>query len=383
MIAAVNVLNNCSSCKHKRSLGSARRAARAAWTRPCGRRCYTLNANTPFPDTSLGVQPCQPFRKVLKPSWQYLLYSEDMSQAVRITNVAPRDGLQNEAAPIPTLQKAELVSRLIAANVDEIEVSSFVSSKWIPQLGDAAEVFHLVQSLKPADMVFSALVPNDKGLSAALEINGAAGKRIIDKVSVFAAASETFSRKNTNTAIAESLERFRILIPRAKAAGLLVRGYISCIIACPFEGPISPAAVISIARKLLELGVDELDYGDTIGAADPRSLSSLLVAHSAAFGDAHLTDSSRFTLHLHDTFGRAAACALEAFSMGVRSFDSAAGGLGGCPYASTPGKQAPGNIDTEDLVKTLLAAGASTRVDQKLLASAATFARALATTPTL
>lgn len=300
-----------------------------------------------------------------------------MSQVVRITDVSPRDGLQNESRAIPTQDKAELVTRLIETNVDEIEVSSFVSAKWIPQLGDAAELFNLLRSRKPRDMVFSALVPNDKGLSQAIDVNAAAGSKLIDKVSVFAATSETFSQKNTNGSIDQVLERFAVLVPRAKAEGFLIRGYVSCVIACPFEGTIAPTAVIDVARKLVELGVDEIDYGDTIGAAEPETLAILLNAHVDAFGTSHLCDPLRFTLHLHDTFGRASNCARTAFALGVRSFDAAAGGLGGCPYASSATSRAPGNIDTQVLLRTIEAAGGSTRVKHGPLEAAAAFARSL------
>ncbi len=305
-----------------------------------------------------------------------------MSQVVRITDVSPRDGLQNESRAIPTQDKAELVTRLIDTHVDEIEVSSFVSATWIPQLGDAAELFKLLRSRKPRDILFSALVPNDKGLSQAIDVNAAAGAKLIDKVSVFAAASETFSQKNTNGSIEQVLERFAALIPRAKAEGFLIRGYVSCVIACPFEGPIAPTAVIDVARKLLDLGADEIDYGDTIGAADSESLAILLNTHIDAFGRSHLCDPLSFTLHLHDTFGRASNCARIAFEKGVRSFDAAVGGLGGCPYASTATTRAPGNIDTETLVKTIVDAGGTTRINRATLAAAAAFARLLATSST-
>ncbi len=300
-----------------------------------------------------------------------------MSQLVRITDVSPRDGLQNEARHIPTQDKAELVARLVEARVDEVEVSSFVSAKWIPQLGDAAELFQMVKKVKTDDVVFSALVPNDNGLSQAIDVNSAAGSRIINKVSVFAAASESFSHKNTNGTIDQVLERFAVLIPRAKAEGFLIRGYVSCVIACPFEGPVSPAKVVSVAKRLINLGVDELDYGDTIGAADSPLLTRLLREHIREFGEAHLRDPLRFTLHLHDTFGRAAECARTAFGLGVRSFDSAAAGLGGCPYASTSNTRAPGNIDTATLISALNDAGGTTRVDSVELSVATKFAQSL------
>lgn len=315
-----------------------------------------------------------------------------MNGRVRITDVSPRDGLQNEAGMVSTSDKVDLVRALCVSGVDEVEVSSFVSPKWVPQLADAADVLAACAAFKPSGMEFSVLVPNEKGLEAALAVNDRhaplASARLIDKVSVFTAASETFSRKNTNATIAETLERFAPVITRAKSAGLRVRGYVSCAFACPFEGPIAPASVAGVARGLLDLGVDELDLGDTIGVATPESTRVLLEVVGEAlhgrldFVTRDTSDTSRPTalptiLHLHDTFGHAAACAVEALRLGIRWFDGAAGGLGGCPYASTPGKRAPGNISTETLVLAIERAGFQTRVDKVPLARAAQFARSI------
>jgi len=302
-----------------------------------------------------------------------------MAEIVRITDVAPRDGLQNEPQPISTAQKVELVRRLIAANPDEIEVSSFVSPKWIPQLGDAQAVFEQLATEKPGAMVFSALVPNERGLDAALRVNADAlaahgVQRLIDRVAVFTAASETFAQRNTNASITETLERFRPVLAGARAAGLGVRGYVSCAFACPFEGPISPAQVAAVAHALVELGVDELDLADTIGVATPETTAALL--------DHLLPDvprNVRCTLHFHDTHGTAVRCVLHALQLGVRSFDAAVGGLGGCPYASTPGCRAPGNLATEALLSALHAAGFRARPDQPQVHSASIFARSLRT----
>lgn len=301
-----------------------------------------------------------------------------MGDRVRITDVAPRDGLQNESGVIPASDKVRLVELLRESGVDEVEVSSFVSSKWVPQLGDAADVF---AALKPRSTpLLSALVPNDKGMQAALEVNARAGSRLLSKVSVFTAASETFSRRNTNASIAETLKRFEPVIATAKGAGLLVRGYISCVIECPFEGKIAPEKVTQVAQALWDLGCDEIDLGDTIGAAEPETIAILINAMIARLGDQVLP---RTVLHLHDTFGRAAECIPEALSLGIRSFDGAAGGLGGCPYASTPGKRAPGNISTELLVRTIHDAGYSTGVDPGKLAAAARFSESLRSRPSL
>jgi len=322
-----------------------------------------------------------------------------MPERVRITDVSPRDGLQNEAGIIPTSEKAELVRRLCAACVDEVEVSSFVSPKWVPQLGDAAALFGMLASGKPRGMIYSALAPNETGAAALMKVNRDAADadaslpRVIDKMSLFTAASETFNRRNTNAGIDESFERFRPALVLAARAGLAVRIYVSCAIACPFEGPIAPSAVRVVVEKALRLVADravldaglehgglggfaqiEIDLGDTIGAADPESTRRLLESVNTSNLWASVPAAS-LVLHLHDTFGRASSCVRAALEMGVRSFDGSAGGLGGCPYASTPGKRAPGNISTEALVSTVLGAGFRTGVDVDKLREAGDFAR--------
>ncbi|MFN0010605.1 MAG: DUF559 domain-containing protein [Phycisphaerales bacterium] len=235
----------------------------------------------------------------------------------------------------------------------------------------------------PPIPLLSALVPNERGLDTCLAANAAAGGPLLGKVSVFTAASETFSRKNTNASIAETIERFKPVISRAHEAALLVRGYLSCIIRCPFEGDIAPGAVAECSGRLLELGVDELDLGDTIGAGTPETVRVMLDAVSRVCP----LNGSRvpLTLHLHDTFGQAAACVLAALDMGVRSFDGSAAGLGGCPYASTTKpdgtvQRAPGNISTELLVRTIHSAGYTTGVDLAALDEAAAFARQIVAT---
>jgi len=318
-----------------------------------------------------------------------------MHERVRITDVSARDGLQNEAGIIPAAQKVELVQRLCAAGVDEVEVSSFVSPKWVPQLGDAVEVFGALRGKKPSGVVFSALAPNEKGAQSLVDVNASAGERLIDKMSLFTAASETFNRKNTNAGIDESLERFRPALLLACRERLAVRVYISCVYACPFEGEIAPWQVTSVIEKVIgllrspEFATDggaalgfaavEIDLGDTIGAATPESTARLLdaVMDMPVRGSfpAWNHRPEFLVLHLHDTFGHAAACVAQALKMGIRSFDASAGGLGGCPYASTPGKRAPGNIATERLVQTVLDAGFTTGVDQKKLREAGDFAK--------
>jgi hydroxymethylglutaryl-CoA lyase len=307
-----------------------------------------------------------------------------MPERVRITDVSPRDGLQNEAGVIATADKVKLVDLLVKTGVNEVEVSSFVSSKWVPQLGDAAEVFtgagkiYRYGGWGVRGCVWSALVPNEKGMAAALQVNCDAGTQLVDKVAVFTAASETFSRKNTNASIAETIERFRPVVANAIESGLEVRGYISCAIACPFEGPIDPERVADVGLELLTLGVQELDFGDTIGAGTPESVTRMLNVFSKRFNERPMPAMApRGTLHLHDTFGRAADCVRAALDLGVRSFDGSVAGLGGCPYASTPGKRAPGNISTELLVRTVEDAGYETGVDHDALARAAEFARSI------
>ena len=307
-----------------------------------------------------------------------------MNTAVRITDVAPRDGLQAESAIVPTGDKAKLVELVQQTGVNEVEVSSFVSPKWIPQLGDAHELFSMIASSKPAGVLYSALVPNAKGLDAALQVNQAAREthgieRLIAKVSVFAAASEGFSLKNTNGTIEEVLKRFEPMIPVAHEHGLMVRGYISCIVRCPFDGEMDPVMVGDVTSRLLDLGVDEIDLGDTIGAATPETIEAVIMEvidrldgqSTNRFGEPTLT------LHLHDTFGRAAECVEMALDLGVRSFDSSAGGLGGCPYASTEQSRAPGNISTQTLVETVTRAGFTTGVDTDALHEASMYAAGL------
>ncbi|MHC5004246.1 MAG: hydroxymethylglutaryl-CoA lyase [Planctomycetota bacterium] len=263
---------------------------------------------------------------------------------IRITEVGPRDGLQNEPTPIAAAQKVAFVDLLSAAGADEIEVSSFVSPRWVPQLADAAEVFAGIR--RRPGIVYSALVPNEKGLEGALAARA-------DKVAVFTAASESFARRNTNASIAETLERFAPVIAGARSAGVPVRGYISCAVCCPYEGRVAPEAVRHVAERLLELGVDELDFGETIGVAGPTDIERLYAGLDG------LVEPRETTLHLHDTRGTALACALRALQLGVRSFDASCGGLGGCPYA--PG--AAGNLATEDLVYLLRSMDLQTGLD--------------------
>ncbi|HEY9595852.1 MAG TPA: hydroxymethylglutaryl-CoA lyase [Spirochaetia bacterium] len=332
-----------------------------------------------------------------------------MPERVRITEVGPRDGLQNEPGVIPTAEKVRLVELCCATGVDEVEATSFVSPKWVPQLGDAAEVVtrlvtkEALQWPERADtLLLSVLIPNRHGLDSLLKTEGDLSKAqwseesvrskdegiemwiadasFVRKISFFTAASETFSRRNTNATIAQSLDRLAEMLrgmpERPECLAKKVRAYISCVIACPFEGPIHPRRVAEIAAKLKAMGVDEIDLGDTIGAADVASTVHLLEVLRDELGELWFS-GQQVTLHLHDTFNRASDCVKAALDLGVRSFDGSVAGLGGCPYASTPGKRAPGNISTETLVKTVHAAGYETGVDLDKLAIAADYARSI------
>lgn len=301
-----------------------------------------------------------------------------MKDRVRITEVAPRDGLQNELGRVPTDQKAELIDAVGRFSPAEVEITSFVSPKWIPQLGDAEVLCKVLAGAKPRGVLYSALVPNERGLDRLLATNAAAGTTggpLIDKVSVFTAASETFSQKNTNASITETVERFRPVVTSAHGAGLGVRGYISCVVACPFEGAIAVDAVVRVARVLADLGVDEIDLGDTIGAATPETIAPVIEGALEAVGD-----RVRIVLHLHDTRGMAAACVRTALGLGVRDFDGSVAGIGGCPYASTPGNRAPGNIATEVLVRTVEDEGYETGISHGKLAEASALATRILST---
>jgi hydroxymethylglutaryl-CoA lyase len=271
---------------------------------------------------------------------------------IRITDVGPRDGLQNEKAIVSIDAKVAYINALSQAGLAEIEASSFVSPKWVPQLADAAEVFAGIRRSK--GVTYSALVPNEQGLDRALAAKA-------DKVAVFTAASETFSKKNTNATIAETIERFRPVVAKAKQARVPVRGYVSCAVACPFEGDIAPANVCDVAAKLLDLGVDEIDLGDTIGVASPTDIDRLYD------GLQSILLPSDTVLHLHDTRGGALACAFRAMQLGVWKFDASCGGLGGCPYA--PG--AAGNLATEDLAWMCRRMNITTGIDLPALLDAA------------
>ena len=266
------------------------------------------------------------------------------SDPIQIVEVGPRDGLQNEAALVPTAAKIAFVDALSAAGCRRIEVSAFVSPKWIPQLADAAEVFAGI-TRRPG-VRYSALVPNARGLERAIACG-------IDDIAIFAAASETFSRKNINQSIDESLATYAAVIDQAHRAGLRVRGYLSTCFGCPFEGDVPVARVRALTSRLLDMGVYEVAISDTIGIAHPGQVRAVVAELLGEFRPAQLA------LHLHDTRGTALANVLAAVELGLRTFDSSAGGLGGCPYA--PG--ASGNLATEDLLYALHGLGYDTGID--------------------
>ena len=269
-----------------------------------------------------------------------------LPSAVTVYEVGPRDGLQNESGIIPVEVKAEFIRRLLAAGHRVVETTSFVSPKWVPQLADAAE---LLAALGPAPdgVRMPVLVPNERGLDRALD----AGVR---EVAVFGSATETFARRNLNRTVDESIAMFAPVVSRAKDRGLAVRGYLSMCFGDPWEGAVSPQAVASVARRLVDLGVDELSLGDTIGVATPGQVVAVLAA-LAQQG----IGVERVAVHFHDTYGQALANTIVALQHGVTTVDSSAGGLGGCPYA----KSATGNLATEDLLWQLHGLGIDTGVD--------------------
>ena len=270
---------------------------------------------------------------------------------MRIVEVGPRDGLQNENVSLSVDARVAFIGRLARAGLKEIEVGSFVRADRIPQMADTAEVVHQL----PADpsMTFIALVPNEVGMHRAME----AGVR---SIALFTAASETFNRRNTNAGIDESIERFRPVVELAGSAGIRARGYVSTAFHCPYEGVIAPRRAIDVTARLFDLGVDEVSIGDTIGMATPKQVRELIEA------GAGLLEPRRTAFHFHDTRGTALANVLAAMDRGFAIFDSSAGGLGGCPYA--PG--AAGNLATEDLVFMLSGMGIETGVDLPLLVEA-------------
>ena len=285
--------------------------------------------------------------------------SISLPQHVRIVEVGPRDGLQNEKQVVPADTKLELIRRLAAAGLKAIEATSFVSPKWVPQMGDNTEVLTRVLAAPAPGVDYPVLTPNLKGFEAAL----AAGAK---EVAVFGAASESFSQKNINCSIAESLERFRPVTEAAQAAGVKVRGYVSCVVGCPYEGEIAPDKVAEVAETLIAMGCYEVSLGDTIGSGNPVTVQRMLDAVMRRVPVTQLAG------HYHDTYGMAVANIFASLQMGVAVFDASVGGLGGCPYAAG----ASGNVATEDVVWLLKGMGIDTGIDFDALVDTAAWINA-------
>lgn len=278
--------------------------------------------------------------------------TEPIPTRVRIVEVGPRDGLQNEKRPVPTASKVAFVNALADAGLQDVEVSSFVRPDRVPQLADAAEVFAGI-TRKPG-VRYWALVPNAKGLESARAAK-------VSHVAVFTAASDGFSRANVGASVEESLATLKPVIADAKAAGMTVRGYVSTVFGCPYDGDVDPARAAAVSRVLLDAGCDELSLGDTIGVAAPRDVERALAAHEAM-----RVPRAKIALHMHDTRGTALANVWEGLQQGITTFDASAGGLGGCPFA--PG--ATGNLATEDLLYLLDRMSVATGVSLERIAEA-------------
>lgn len=269
---------------------------------------------------------------------------------VKVVEVGPRDGLQNEKTMVATTTKVELINRLNDAGLSVIEATAFVSPKWVPQMADASEV--MAKITRKSGVTYPVLAPNIKGLEAAITAGAT-------EVAVFGAASESFSQKNINCSIAESLDRFRPVVDAARNAGLSVRGYVSCVLGCPYEGDIAPEKVAEVAKALYDMGCYEISLGDTIGTGTPAKAQKMISAV------AHHIPTEQLAAHFHDTYGQALANLLAALQMGVATIDSSVAGLGGCPYAMG----ASGNVATEDVVYMLDGLGIKTGIDLEKLAA--------------
>ena len=265
---------------------------------------------------------------------------------VTIVDVSPRDGLQNESMTVPTAIKQALIEDLIKAGVKKIETTSFVSPKWVPQMGDNSDLMTALAPNRQDDVIYSVLVPNMRGFDNAILHHP-------DEVVIFASASETFSQKNINCSIDESIERFAPVTAAAKAQGIKVRGVISCTVGCPYEGEIDPNQVAYVTKRLVEIGAEQIGIADTIGVGTPIKVKKALAAALEYIDIAHISG------HFHDTYGQALSNTLAALEMGVNEFDTSVAGLGGCPYA----KGATGNVATEDVVYMLHGMGIETGID--------------------
>ncbi len=277
-----------------------------------------------------------------------------LPSSVRIVEVGPRDGLQNEKQPIDTETRVQLVNMLSDAGLKNIEAGSFVNPAWVPQMAGSEDVFSQIKRLD--DVRYVALVPNIKGFERAISVGA-------NEVAIFAAASEAFSKKNINCSIEESLDRFKPVMSAAKNLGIQVRCYVSCAISCPYEGAVAPQKVAEVSQRLLEMGVYEISLGDTVGTGTPADVSRMLEAVLK------IAPVNKFAAHFHDTYGQALANIYASLQMGISVVDSSVAGLGGCPYA----KGAAGNVATEDLVYMLNGLGIQHGVDLDKLISAGQF----------
>jgi hydroxymethylglutaryl-CoA lyase len=282
------------------------------------------------------------------------MFSNRLPQHVKIVEVGPRDGLQNETIAISTRDKIQLIEKLGEAGVSYIESGSFVSPKWVPQMATSTEVFNKLNRNK--NVTYAALTPNMKGFEAALAVNA-------DEIAIFGAASESFSQKNLNCSIDESLERFLPIMVAAKQENIKVRGYVSCVVGCPYEGNIDAEKVAIVAEKLFAMGCYEISLGDTVGVGNPVSVTNMIEAVSAR------VPLQKLAVHFHDTYGQALTNIYAALQLGVSIVDSAIAGLGGCPYA----KGASGNVATEDVVYMLNGLGITTGIEFRKLLQAGWF----------
>ena len=277
-----------------------------------------------------------------------------LPEYVKIVEVGPRDGLQNEAKTVPADIKVQLIEKLVDAGLPVVETGSFVSPKWVPQMADTDKVYQAVKHLQGVNL--PVLVPNERGLGAALE-NG------VKEIAVFTAASESFTQKNINCSIEESITRFKTVIDRALNQGLLVRGYVSCVLGCPYEGAIAPEKVAEVAERLQDEGCYEISLGDTVGVGTPLKAQEMIEKVSKT------VPVSRLAAHFHDTYGQGLSNLLAVLQMGVSVIDSSVSGLGGCPYA----KGAAGNVATEDVLYMLNGLGIKTGVDLEKLIHAGNY----------
>ena len=282
------------------------------------------------------------------------MLTSKLPQQVKVVEVGPRDGLQNEAIPVSADAKIQLIEKLADAGVNYIESGSFVSPKWVPQMATSTEVFEKLT--RNNNVTYAALTPNLRGFEGALAVNA-------DEVAIFGAASESFSQKNINCSIEESLERFAPIMEAAKKANIKVRGYVSCVLGCPYEGDIDPEQVALVAEKLFAMGCYEISLGDTVGVGNPNSVTKMIQAVSTR------VPTDKLAVHFHDTYGQALTNIYAALQLGVSVVDSAIAGLGGCPYA----KGASGNVATEDVVYMLNGLGISTGIDFNKLLQAGWF----------